>query len=84
MLLPLALLSALYFKTSDGNIYHTIDKIPDGMCILNNNGEEFWCTKQPILTPVTKLYYNPDVIVRNCVVVLDYKMNIALILRNMI
>jgi len=40
MLLPLALLSALYFKTSDGNIYHTIDKIPDGMCILNNNGEE--------------------------------------------
>ncbi|MBE6461011.1 MAG: hypothetical protein E7007_03875 [Alphaproteobacteria bacterium] len=40
MLLPLALLSALYFKTSDGNIYHTIDKIPDGMCILNNNGTE--------------------------------------------
>ena len=40
MLLPLALLSALYFKTSDGNIYHTIDKIPDGMCVLNNNGEE--------------------------------------------
>ncbi|MBE6460828.1 MAG: hypothetical protein E7007_02890 [Alphaproteobacteria bacterium] len=40
MLLPLALLSALYFKTSDGNIYHTIDKIPDGMCILNNNGAE--------------------------------------------
>ena len=40
MLLPLAVLSALYFKTSDGNIYHTIDKIPDGMCILNNNGEE--------------------------------------------
>lgn len=40
MLLPLALLSALYFKTSDGNIYHTIDKIPDGMCLLNNNGEE--------------------------------------------
>lgn len=40
MLLPLALLSALYFETSDGNIYHTIDKIPDGMCILNNNGEE--------------------------------------------
>jgi hypothetical protein len=40
MLLPLALLSALYFKTSDGNIYHTIDKIPPGMCILNNNGTE--------------------------------------------
>ena len=40
MLLPLALLSALYFKTSDGNIYHTIDKIPDGMCVLNNNGTE--------------------------------------------
>ena len=40
MLLPLALLSALYFKTSDGNIYHTIDKIPDGMCILNNTGTE--------------------------------------------
>ena len=40
MLLPLALLSALYFKTSDGNIYHTIDKIPDGMCLLNNNGTE--------------------------------------------
>ncbi|MBE6461160.1 MAG: hypothetical protein E7007_04655 [Alphaproteobacteria bacterium] len=40
MLLSLALLSALYFKTSDGNIYHTIDKIPDGMCVLNNNGEE--------------------------------------------
>jgi hypothetical protein len=40
MLLPLALLSALYFKTSDGNIYHTIDEIPPGMCILNNNGEE--------------------------------------------
>ena len=40
MLLPLALLSALYFKTSDGNIYHTIDKIPDGMCILNNAGTE--------------------------------------------
>jgi hypothetical protein len=39
MLLPLALLSALYFKTSDGNIYHTIDEIPPGMCILNNNGE---------------------------------------------
>ena len=40
MLLPLALLSALYFKTSDGNIYHTIDKIPDGMCVLNNTGTE--------------------------------------------
>jgi hypothetical protein len=40
MLLPLALLSALYFKTSDGNIYHTIDEIPPGMCILNNNGTE--------------------------------------------
>ena len=40
MLLPLALLSALYFKTSDGNIYHTIDEIPPGMCLLNNNGEE--------------------------------------------
>ncbi|MBE6460887.1 MAG: hypothetical protein E7007_03200 [Alphaproteobacteria bacterium] len=40
MLLPLALLSALYFKTSDGNIYHTIDVIPDGMCVLNNNGTE--------------------------------------------
>ena len=40
MLLPLALLSALYFKTSDGNIYHTIDEIPPGMCLLNNNGEQ--------------------------------------------
>jgi hypothetical protein len=54
MLLPLALLSALYFKTSDGNIYHTIDEIPPGMCILNNNGEEL-------------VYEVPDTEINDCI-----------------
>ena len=39
MLVPLMLLQTLFFKTSDGRVYQTIDNVPAGQCVMTGTEE---------------------------------------------